>query len=106
MARIKKGVTNMNITSNIIGQLQQLANQIQTNLRDTLRNSPASEIEKTARALISQGLQKMDLVTREEFELQSKVLEKTRTKLHILEAKLIELEKQEISPLTTRDETH
>jgi len=37
--------------------------------------------------------QKMDLVTREEFELQSKVLAKTREKLEALEAKVAALEK-------------
>ena len=36
----------------------------------------------------------MDLVTREEFELQTKVLAKTREKLEILEAKVAALEKQ------------
>ena len=42
---------------------------------------------------MNQGFQKMDLVTREEFELQAKVLAKTREKLEALEAKVATLEK-------------
>ena len=47
--------------------------------------------------MMNQGFQKMDLVTREEFELQTKVLAKTREKLEILEAKVAALEKQKIN---------
>jgi BMFP domain-containing protein YqiC len=43
--------------------------------------------------MMNQGFQKMDLVTREEFELQAKVLAKTREKLEVLEAKVVALEK-------------
>jgi BMFP domain-containing protein YqiC len=43
--------------------------------------------------MMNQGFQKMDLVTREEFELQAKVLAKTREKLEALEAKVEALEK-------------
>jgi BMFP domain-containing protein YqiC len=43
--------------------------------------------------MMNQGFQKMDLVTREEFDLQAKVLAKTREKLEALEAKVATLEK-------------
>jgi len=43
---------------------------------------------------MNQGFQKMDLVTREEFDLQSRVLAKTREKLEVLEAKVTALEKK------------
>jgi BMFP domain-containing protein YqiC len=43
--------------------------------------------------MMNQGFQKMDLVTREEFDLQAKVLSKTREKLEALEAKVAALEK-------------
>jgi BMFP domain-containing protein YqiC len=42
--------------------------------------------------MMSQGFQRMDLVTREEFDIQSKVLAKTREKLEALEAKVAALE--------------
>ena len=77
----------------ILEQIQRIANDMQNKVGDVIRNSPAQEIEKNVRAMMNQGFQKMDLVTREEFELQSKVLAKTREKLETLEAKVASLEK-------------
>ena len=59
---------------------------------EVIRNSPAKDIEKNLRAMMNQGFQRMDLVTREEFDIQSKVLAKTREKLEALEAKVAALE--------------
>ena len=78
----------------ILEQIQRIANDMQNKVEDVIRNSPAQEIEKNVRAMMNQGFQKMDLVTREEFELQNKVLAKTREKLEVLEAKVAALEKQ------------
>jgi len=78
----------------ILEQIQRIANDMQNKVGDAIRNSPAQEIEKNVRAMMNQGFQKMDLVTREEFDLQSKVLAKTREKLEALEAKVAALEKQ------------
>ena len=47
-----------------------------------------NEIEKNFRAVLQTTFTKLDLVTREEFEVQTKVLERTRQKLAALEAKL------------------
>jgi BMFP domain-containing protein YqiC len=49
-------------------------------------------MEKNVRSLMTQGFQKLDLVTREEFDLQTQVLAKTRAKLEELEAKVNALE--------------
>jgi BMFP domain-containing protein YqiC len=54
--------------------------------------SPAADIEKNARALLSSGLAKLDLVSREEFDIQTQVLQRTREKLKALEARLDRLE--------------
>jgi BMFP domain-containing protein YqiC len=77
----------------ILEQIQRIASDMQNKVGDAIRNSPAQEIEKNVRAMMNQGFQKMDLVTREEFELQTKVLAKTREKLEALEAKVAALEK-------------
>jgi ubiquinone biosynthesis accessory factor UbiK len=77
----------------ILEQIQRIANDMQNKVGDVIRNSPAQEIEKNVRAMMHQGFQKMDLVTREEFEVQSKVLAKTREKLEALEVKVASLEK-------------
>ena len=58
-----------------------------------LANSPAKDFEKNARATISGLLAKLDVVTREEFDIQTHVLARTREKLKELEARVEALEK-------------
>lgn len=65
---------------------------IQSKINQAIENSPAKDIEKNVKAMLSQGFSKLDLVTREEFEVQTKVLEKTRDKLEALETRVAELE--------------
>ena len=74
--------------------MQTIAVDMQSKISEAIRNSPAKDIEKNVRAMMNQGFQKMDLVTREEFDLQSRVLAKTREKLEVLEAKVTALEKK------------
>jgi len=58
-----------------------------------LANSPAKDIEKNAKAAMSGMFAKLDLVTREEFDVQAEVLARTRAKLTELEARVDALEK-------------
>ncbi|TXI75943.1 MAG: accessory factor UbiK family protein [Flavobacteriales bacterium] len=58
-----------------------------------LANSPAKDIEKNAKAMMSGVFAKFDLVTREEFDIQAQVLARTREKLQALEARVDALEK-------------
>lgn len=58
-----------------------------------LANSPARDIEKNSKALLSGLLAKLDVVTREEFDVQASVLARTREKLKDLEARVEALEK-------------
>jgi BMFP domain-containing protein YqiC len=51
-----------------------------------------SDLEKSFRSVLKTGIGKLDLVTREEFEVQEAVLQRTREKLEALEARLKELE--------------
>jgi BMFP domain-containing protein YqiC len=55
-------------------------------------SSPAKDVEKNVKALLQASLQRLDLVPREEFEVQSHVLLRTREKLEALEARVAELE--------------
>jgi len=57
-----------------------------------IENSPAKDIEKNVRAMLSAGLARLDLVPRAEFDVQAQVLLKTREKLEVLEARLAALE--------------
>ena len=56
-------------------------------------NSPAKDIEKNAKAMMGGLFAKLDLVTREEFDVQAQVLARTREKLQDLEARVDALEK-------------
>lgn len=61
--------------------------EMATKLNEAVANSPAKDFEKNARALLAQGFSKLDLVTREEYDVLALRLEK-------LEARIAELEKQ------------
>lgn len=67
-------------------------NDLQAKINQAIENSPAKDIEKNVKAMLSQGFSKLDLVTREEFDVQTQVLAKTRAKLEALEARIAELE--------------
>jgi BMFP domain-containing protein YqiC len=54
--------------------------------------SPAKDLEKNVKALLASGLAKLDVVPRGEFDVQAKVLARTREKLDELERKVAELE--------------
>ena len=68
--------------------------EISAKLSEAVANSPAKDVEKNARALLAQGFAKLDLVTREEFDVQSQLLSRTRQKLDELEARVAALEGQ------------
>jgi BMFP domain-containing protein YqiC len=59
---------------------------------DAFRNSPAQDIEKNLKALLASGFSRLDLVLREDFEVQQKLLERAQAKLAELEARIAELE--------------
>lgn len=69
-----------------------LFNDFQAKISEALRNSPAKDIEKNVRSMMTQGFSKLDLVTREEFDVQSQVLARTRARLEELEARVQALE--------------
>lgn len=68
-------------------------------LSEAVSSGPARDLEKNMRALLVQGFAKLDLVTREEFEIQAEVLAHAREQLAALEARVAELEAlREASP--------
>jgi BMFP domain-containing protein YqiC len=62
-----------------------------------------SDINRNLRATVEAALAKLDLVTREEFDVQAAVLARTREKLAALEARVAELERQMASPESAGD---
>jgi BMFP domain-containing protein YqiC len=55
--------------------------------------TPVKDVEKNLRALLTASLGRLDLVTREEFDLQHEALSRARNRLAELEARIAELEK-------------
>jgi ubiquinone biosynthesis accessory factor UbiK len=70
--------------------LQELSNKISS----LARSSPISDLDKNIHALIQGAFTKMELVSREEYDIQTAVLQKTRDKLVHLEQKIEALEAQ------------
>lgn len=73
---------------------QKMFEEISGKLGQVLADSPAKDLEKNLRAVLQSVFSKLDLVTREEFDVQQAVLLKTREKLEALEAKVAALEAQ------------
>jgi BMFP domain-containing protein YqiC len=78
-----------------------LFDQIDQRVREVFAQSPAADLEKNLRALLTSFFARLDLVTREEFDVQRQVLLRTREKLAALEAQIAELERK----LEGRDKT-
>ena len=73
---------------------QRMLDDLNAKLKEVIAASPARDIEKNLRAMLAAAFARFDLVTREEFDVQSAVLARTREKLIELEAKLAELEQR------------
>ena len=69
-----------------------LFDDIDRKMKEIFAQSPAADLEKNLRALVQSALGRLDLVTREEYDVQREVLARTRAKLEELEAKVAELE--------------
>lgn len=72
---------------------QKVLDEISAKISEALAANPAKDIEKNLRAVLAAVFARLDLVTREEFDVQREVLLRSREKLDQLEAKLAELEK-------------
>ncbi len=71
--------------------IENLARKLAEALPEGMR-SMREDLEANFRGVLQSGLAKLDLVTREEFEVQEAVLARTREKLEALEARMAELE--------------
>jgi ubiquinone biosynthesis accessory factor UbiK len=73
---------------------RQLFEQLQSKISALLAQSPAQDLERNLKALLSGFFSRLDLVTREEFDVQRQVLLRTREKIERLEARVAELEQR------------
>ncbi|MFC4274592.1 accessory factor UbiK family protein [Achromobacter aloeverae] len=65
---------------------------IQKNISDLIARSPAADVERNVRAMMTQGFAKLDLVTREEFDVQADLLARTLARVDQLTAQVASLE--------------
>lgn len=72
-----------------------LIDDLHARLVGFLQQTPAAEVGHNLKAALTSSLSRLDLVTREEFDIQAQVLARTREKLTALEARLAALEKAE-----------
>jgi BMFP domain-containing protein YqiC len=59
-----------------------------------IQQTPAADLQKNLKALLAQQFARLELVTREEFDIQSKVLARARARLEELERRIAQLEQQ------------
>lgn len=71
---------------------QKLIEELTGNLGSMLAMGPARDLEKNLKASIAAWLSRLDLVTREEFDVQAQVLARTREQLRHMEERLAKLE--------------
>ncbi len=74
---------------------QNILDEIGAKIRQILAQSPARDIETNVRAVLSSTFTRLDLVSRQEFDVQTDLLVRTREKLSALEARLAEIEKRQ-----------
>jgi BMFP domain-containing protein YqiC len=67
-------------------------NELQGKLEALLADTPAADLQRNLKAMLTQQFARLELVTREEFDTQVKVLARTREKLEALEGRLAEFE--------------
>ena len=70
-----------------------MLDELSKKVSEVLAQSPAKDIEKNARALLTSLFARLDLITREEFDVQQEVLKRAREKLAEMEKRVAELEK-------------
>ena len=69
-----------------------LFEQLQEKVNQVFAQSPLEDLEKNMKSMLAAFFARLDLVTREEFDVQRQVLLRTREKLEQLEALVAELE--------------
>ena len=73
---------------------KRLFEEMSERISEAMRDSPVQDAEKNLRALLAAWFDRMDLVLREDFDVQKKLLERAQGKLAELEARVRELEKK------------
>jgi BMFP domain-containing protein YqiC len=73
---------------------EKLLTDLAARLAALAANNPAKDLEKNFRGMLSSTFSKLDLVTREEYDVQARLLARSKEKLAALEARIAEIEKR------------
>ncbi|MFQ1061377.1 Uncharacterized protein conserved in bacteria [Bordetella trematum] len=65
---------------------------LQKNISDLIARSPAADVERNVRSMLTQGFARLDLVTREEFDVQAELLARARTRVDQLAVQVEQLQ--------------
>jgi len=71
---------------------RRLIDEVNERIARTLRDSPAADLEKNVKALLAGWFDRLQLVSREDFDVQRRLLERANEKLAQLEKRISELE--------------
>lgn len=69
---------------------QAFLQDVQQRIAELFRSSPAADLERNVKAMLAQTFQRMELVTREEFEVQLETIARLRQRVEALESRLAE----------------
>jgi Uncharacterized protein conserved in bacteria len=83
-------------------KIEQIARQVHESMPKGLRDF-GDDVEKKVRQVLQSQLTRLDLVSREEFDVQTQVLLRTREKLALLEQRLTELESRNAAPVEEKE---
>ena len=81
-------------------QQNRMFEELSGRINALLAQTPAKDAEKNLRALLASFFAKLDLVTREEFEVQARLLAQCREQVNTLEVRVAELEARAAKPNT------
>ena len=79
-------------------QQNRLFEELSSKISSLLAQSPAKDAEKNLRALLASFFSRLDLVTREEFDVQARLLARSREQINALETRVAELEARVSKP--------
>lgn len=98
MATLRPGVVLVCATVTIFKGITMQPNPwleaFQKNIAELITQSPAADVERNVRAFMGQAFNKMELVTREEFDIQADLLSQAQTRARGLEKQIQALEQR------------
>ena len=73
---------------------KRFVDELSGRIRKLVANSPVEDLQKNIKTILSSKLSKLDLVTREEFDVQQALLQRTKKTVKSMEQRIVELEEK------------